>query len=107
MGSAISRRTRRVRAILVGLAVYVACYLVLSRIGFQWAAVTGCDGFCFVPPTTTTTRAVNKVGIVVFYPLIFLDNVWRGLLICHIFGHRTPTKGFRCDFETKVSQGNS
>ncbi len=61
--------------ILVVLASYITLYLVLSRIGFQWAKAIHSRGFYFVYPTGTVSAVANYTCVVVFYPLIVVDNL--------------------------------
>ncbi len=69
------RGLRPKKTILVVFASYIILYLVLSRIGFQWAKATNSSGFYFVVPLGTVSAVVNYTCVVVFYPLIVVDNL--------------------------------
>jgi len=69
------RYFRLKKTVLVVFVTYVILYLVLSRIGFQWAKATDSSGFYFVFPLGTISTTVNYTCVVVFYPLIVVDNM--------------------------------
>ena len=64
---------RAFRRVAVFLTIYVASYLVLSRVGFQWAEAAGLSGFYFVPPISRATWLANFSCKLLYYPLIAVD----------------------------------
>ena len=59
---------------LVALA-YVSSYYILSRNGFRSADAVNAEGFWFFPPENTGSWRVKNYSLVVlYYPLIWLDQ---------------------------------
>jgi hypothetical protein len=64
------------RVLLVVVAVlYVGTYLGLSRMGFRRADRVNADGFYFVEPRDEAADAIHYGCTIVYYPLIFIDNL--------------------------------
>lgn len=63
------------RRVVLLLLLYVASYLALSRLAFREARQCGSKGFYFFTPQDTTLwRASNYACVVLYYPLIVLDD---------------------------------
>lgn len=61
--------------ILVLLLAYVSSYLILSRRGFRDADEYNMVGFYFFLPEPTDAWRIKNYGLVLlYYPLIFIDN---------------------------------
>ena len=69
------QKSGTIHVICIFLVLYVAPYLVMSRIGF-WRAdnITNVDGFYFVEPSTPFLETVNLCCVVIFAPLTWFDN---------------------------------
>jgi hypothetical protein len=57
------------------LALYAGSYLVLSRQAFRRADADRTKGFYFCPPRDEAAYRLHRIGVVVYYPLIALDNL--------------------------------
>lgn len=75
---------------LILVSVVIACYFifyyVLSRDGFKFSRQYNIPGFYFLnPPHPTNTWFILNYGLVVlYYPLIYLDNkIGWGMPIAH------------------------
>jgi hypothetical protein len=75
MGLNKYRRWVIVAVLLTLFSVYVSSYVVLSRRGFAQADEWHADGFYFFTPQDSTAwRFANYSLVVIYYPLIFIDN---------------------------------
>ncbi len=61
--------------LLFMIVLYIGSYLALSRAGFRFADRTNCEGFYFVEPHDEYDDRVNHICVIVYYPLIFIDNL--------------------------------
>ena len=69
-------RRRKVAVIgLVLCVIYVSSYLALSRRGFAQADEWNAKGFYFITPSSHTAWQVNWCLVIVYYPLIAIDNM--------------------------------
>ncbi len=69
-------RRRKVAVIgLVLCVIYVSSYWALSRRGFAQADEWNAKGFYFIAPSSHTAWQVNWCLVIVYYPLIGIDNM--------------------------------
>lgn len=69
---------QRRKVIVVGLVlgmIYVSSYLVLSRRGFLQADQWNSKGFYFITPTSHAAWQVNWCLVIIYYPVIVIDNM--------------------------------
>jgi hypothetical protein len=82
--------------VLCLLLLYVGSYAVLSRRAFAVADATNAEGIYFVEPTTSAGCRLHELCSTLYYPLLFLDN---------LFGTGRPAAS--CPLETLTLQVDS
>jgi hypothetical protein len=71
---------------LVAFTVYVGSYLALSRVGLRHGNELGVEGYCFIPPRGPITIWMNDLSMIVYYPLILVDEMITGIGPIHVDG---------------------
>ncbi len=75
MANKKKRRRKWMAVIAILLLAYVSSYFILSRRGFAQADNWNAKGFYFVFPSRPAEWKVNWCLVVVYYPLIVIDNM--------------------------------
>lgn len=68
-------RQRLKVAMIIVLCFYVSSYIVMSRLGFRRSDSINGVGFYFIDPCNERAAMLNKFFRVIYYPLVFLDNL--------------------------------
>ena len=62
-------------AMMIAFFFYISSYIVMSRLGFRRSDSINGVGFYFIDPCNERAAMLNKFFRVIYYPLVFLDNL--------------------------------